>query len=121
IPHPGFVESGRVMFQGQDVLRMGSSELRSLRGHQISMIFQDPIAGLNPVLPVGEQVEEIITAHRSLSKQEARRMAVELLGSMGLADPERMAKRFPFQLSGGMAQRVMIAIAMALKPAVLIA
>jgi peptide/nickel transport system ATP-binding protein/oligopeptide transport system ATP-binding protein len=85
------------------------------------MIFQDPIAGLNPVLPVGEQVEEIITAHRSMPKNEARDMAVDLLASMGLADPERTAKRYPFQLSGGMAQRVMIAIAMALKPAVLIA
>src|ERR1041385_7603571 len=62
IPHPGFAETGRVTLQGQDVLQMGSSELRAQRGHHISMIFQDPIAGLNPVLPVGEQVEEIITA-----------------------------------------------------------
>jgi len=121
VPHPGYVESGRILFGGRDILRMPKDELRDLRGRQISMIFQDPIAGLNPILTVGDQVGEIITAHSKASRNEARRQAVDLLGSMGLAEPERIAGRYPFQLSGGMAQRVMIAIAMALRPTVLIA
>jgi oligopeptide/dipeptide ABC transporter ATP-binding protein len=121
IPHPGFIESGEILFRGRNVLKMEGEELRDLRGRDVSMIFQDPVAGLNPVLSVGDQVQEIITAHSGADKREARRMAVELLGSMGLADPERVAARYPFQLSGGMAQRVMIATAMALQPAILIA
>jgi peptide/nickel transport system ATP-binding protein len=121
VPHPGYIESGKVLFQGQDVLEMSANELRDLRGNNISMIFQDPVAGLNPILSVGDQVIEIITAHKGINKYDAKRMALDLLASMGLADPERIAGRYPFQLSGGMAQRVMIAIAMALKPAILIA
>jgi peptide/nickel transport system ATP-binding protein/oligopeptide transport system ATP-binding protein len=85
------------------------------------MIFQDAQANLNPILPVGEQVEEIITAHTGASRAEARRQGIDLLTSMGLADAPRIMNRYAFQLSGGMAQRVMIAIAMALKPAVVIA
>jgi oligopeptide/dipeptide ABC transporter ATP-binding protein len=121
VPHPGFIESGEVLFNGRNVLEMSDPELRDLRGRDISMIFQDPVAGLNPVLSVGDQVQEIITAHRGADRREARRIAVELLNHMGLADPERVASRYPFQLSGGMAQRVMIATAMALEPAILIA
>jgi oligopeptide/dipeptide ABC transporter ATP-binding protein len=121
IPHPGSIESGSVLFRGRNVLEMEGNELRDLRGRDVAMIFQDPVAGLNPVLSVGDQVQEIITAHNGADKREARRIAVELLGSMGLADPERVAARYPFQLSGGMAQRVMIATAMALRPAILIA
>ncbi len=121
IPHPGSIESGEILFRGRNVLTMGQAELRDLRGRDVSMIFQDPVAGLNPVLAVGDQVQEIITAHTGANQRDARKMAVELLGNMGLADPERIASRFPFQLSGGMAQRVMIATAMALKPAILIA
>ncbi|HLF70853.1 MAG TPA: ABC transporter ATP-binding protein [Dehalococcoidia bacterium] len=121
IPHPGSIESGRILFRGKNILTMSSNELRELRGNQISMIFQDPVAGLNPILSVGDQVQEIITAHLGISRERARDMAVDLLTNMGLPDAERIISRFPFQLSGGMAQRVMIAIAMALKPAVLIA
>ncbi len=121
LPYPGVIESGRVLFEGQDILTMSAPELRDLRGRQISMIFQDPVAGLNPILSVGDQVDEIITAHSGATKSEARRLTLQLLASMGLAEPQRIAARFPFQLSGGMAQRVMIAIAMALKPAILIA
>jgi oligopeptide/dipeptide ABC transporter ATP-binding protein len=121
VPYPGKIESGEIIFEGRNILKMSKSDLRDLRGNHISMIFQDPIAGLNPILSVGDQVGEIITAHRGVSKNEARHQAIELLASMGLAEPERVAQRYPFQLSGGMAQRVMIAIAMALKPAVLIA
>jgi len=121
IPHPGSIDSGRIMFRGRNVLDMSGTELRDLRGRDISMIFQDPVAGLNPVLSVGDQVQEIITAHSGIDRRAARRRATELLADMGLADPERLAGRYPFQLSGGMAQRVMIATAMALKPAILIA
>jgi len=121
VPHPGYIESGSILFKGRNVLEMSNSELRDLRGRDMSIIFQDPVAGLNPILSVGDQVEEIITAHKGVSRREARAAAIELLASMGLADAERIVSRFPFQLSGGMAQRVMIATAMALRPAVLIA
>jgi oligopeptide/dipeptide ABC transporter ATP-binding protein len=121
IPHPGEIESGRILFNGTDILKMSGEELRHLRGRDISMIFQSPVEGLNPLLSVGDQVQEIITAHTGLNKYDAQRQALELLASMGLPDPKRIAGRYPFQLSGGMAQRVMIAIAMALKPAILIA
>lgn len=121
IPHPGSIESGRILFEGRDIRKMSGDELRNLRGRDISMIFQSPLEGLNPLLTVGDQVQEIITAHTGLNKYDAHRQALDLLASMGLPDPRRMAARYPFQLSGGMAQRVMIAIAMALKPKVLIA
>ncbi len=121
VPHPGFIDSGSILFEGRNILDMPPSEIRTVRGREISMIFQDPVAGLNPVLTVGQQVEEIITTHTGYSKSEARAMALDLLHSMGLPDPQRVADRFPFQLSGGMAQRVMIAIATALKPSILIA
>jgi oligopeptide/dipeptide ABC transporter ATP-binding protein len=121
VPHPGYIDSGTVKFEGRNILEMSASDLRTIRGREISMIFQDPVAGLNPVLSVGQQIEEIITTHTAMSKGEARRMSLNLLASMGMADPGRIADRYPFQLSGGMAQRVMIAIATALKPKVLIA
>jgi oligopeptide/dipeptide ABC transporter ATP-binding protein len=121
IPHPGYIESGRILFRGRNVLEMSPAELRDVRGREISMIFQDPQAGLNPILTVGDQVEEIITAHTGYSRADAKKMTLELLASMGLPDPHRLVARYPFQLSGGMSQRVMIAIAMALRPAILIA
>jgi oligopeptide/dipeptide ABC transporter ATP-binding protein len=120
VPHPGYIETGRVMFEGQNILEMSGPELRDLRGRRISIIFQDPVAGLNPILSVGDQVVRS-SAHSDMNKYDARRMAMDLLRSMGLAEPERIAGRYPFQLSGGMAQRVMIAIAMALRPTILIA
>ena len=121
VPYPGVIESGRILFKGRNVLEMSGSELRDVRGREIAMVFQDAQANLNPVLTVGEQVEEIITAHTDVSKAEASQRAIELLEGMGLADAERLARRYAFQLSGGMAQRVMIAMAMALKPSILIA
>ncbi len=121
LPHAGRVVGGEVRFAGADLLSMGREELRRLRGREISMIFQDPVAGLNPVLPVGEQVEEIVTAHTQSSKREARRIVHDALHRVGLSEPEQLTGRYPYQLSGGMSQRVLIAIATVLNPTVIIA
>ncbi|OGO49441.1 MAG: methionine ABC transporter ATP-binding protein [Chloroflexi bacterium RBG_16_68_14] len=121
LPYPGRVVGGEVRFEGNDLLSLRGDELRRLRGREISMIFQDPVSGLNPVLSVGEQVEEIIAAHTRVSKQEARRVVEDALQRVGLAHPERLVKQYPYQLSGGMSQRVFIAIATVLNPKVVIA
>ncbi len=121
LPDPGQVVGGEVHFDGQELLSLRGEALRRLRGRAISMIFQDPGAGLNPVLSVGEQVQEIITAHSHVSRGEARRMVYEALERVGLSDPEHLTKRYPYELSGGMSQRVAIAIATVLSPEVIIA
>jgi oligopeptide/dipeptide ABC transporter ATP-binding protein len=121
LPHAGKVTGGEVRFDGRNLLSMREEELRRIRGRAISMIFQDPASGLNPVLSVGQQVEEIITAHTSPGRREAQRMVLDALERVGLADPERLAKQYPHQLSGGMSQRVLIAIATVLNPGVVIA
>ncbi|MDP3768638.1 MAG: ABC transporter ATP-binding protein, partial [Dehalococcoidia bacterium] len=121
LPDQGEVAGGEVRFAGRNLLALGRDELRRVRGRQISMIFEDPASGLNPVLSVGDQVEEMITAHSDVSKKEARRLVFESLRRVGLAQPEELVKRHPFQLSGGMSQRVMIALATALNPQVVIA
>lgn len=121
IPYPGRITAGSIHLDGKDLLTLEPEELRQVRGRDIAMVFQDPATGLNPVLSVGAQVEEIITAHLSVSKREARDHSLEVLRQIGLPEPEEVAKSYPFHLSGGMAQRVMIAIATALNPKVLIA
>ena len=120
LPHPGRVVTGRILYDGEDILPLTGEEMRRIRGREIAMVFQDPSTGLNPVLAVGQQVEEAITTHMDLSRREAKKRSLDVLAQMGLPDPEDVAKRYPFQLSGGMAQRVMIAIATALGPRVLI-
>ncbi len=120
LPHPGEIVSGQVRLEGRDVLSLSERDQRSLRGSQISMIFQDPVSGLNPVLTVGQQIEEALRAH-NVGKLEARRRAIDMLRTVGIAGPERVASQYPFELSGGMCQRVMIGIATALEPKVLIA
>lgn len=121
LPEPGSVARGEVRFDGRNLLSMRDRDLRRLRGREISMIFQDPVSGLNPVLTVGEQVGEIIVAHTSATKQEAARAVNDALERVGLVDPERLARQYPYSLSGGMCQRVVIAIATVLNPKVLIA
>jgi oligopeptide/dipeptide ABC transporter ATP-binding protein len=117
---PGRVTQGEIVFEGKDLARISNQEMAAIRGAQIGMIFQDPGASLNPVLTVGYQLRETLRKHRQLSPAEAQVAAREALVTVGIADPERVLRAFPFQLSGGMQQRVMIALAMASEPALLI-
>ncbi len=112
---------GEVHYAGKNLLAMDERDLRTLRGRRIAMIFQDPVAGLNPVLSVGSQVEEMLTSHLDIGKKDAKKRALDILYDVGLSDPARVAKSYPFQLSGGMCQRVMIGIATALDPEVIVA
>jgi peptide/nickel transport system ATP-binding protein len=113
--------SGRILFRGRDLLTAAEDELRALRGNDISMIFQDPLTALNPVFKVGHQVAEVIQAHEKIGKIPARRRAVDLLAEVGIPNARIRAEEFPHQYSGGMRQRAMIAMALALNPALLLA
>ena len=122
LPKPaGRIEGGRVVFDGQDLSTLQESEIRGIRGRDIAMIFQDPMTSLNPVLTIREQMVETIQAHRKMSKDDAKARAVELLAMVGIPRPADRLNDFPHQFSGGMRQRVMIAMALALEPKLLIA
>ena len=117
---PGKVTGGRVLFEGRDLLQLPESEMRSVRGGRISLIFQEPMTALNPTMRVGDQIGEALTSH-AVEKDEARRRVVELLEAVRIPDAARRARDYPHQLSGGMRQRVMIAIALACRPPLVIA
>jgi oligopeptide/dipeptide ABC transporter ATP-binding protein len=117
---PSRVDAGRIMFEGRDLLRLGAA-MRDVRGDRIGMIFQEPMTSLNPTFTVGFQIAEVLRIHRGLSKANARKAAVELLGMVGIGAPERRIAQYPHELSGGLRQRVMIAMAISCRPALLIA
>ncbi|MDB5370526.1 MAG: transporter ATP-binding protein [Roseomonas sp.] len=121
IPEPPGKIAGSIRFQGKDLLTLSEPEMRSIRGNEISMIFQEPMTSLNPVLSIGKQIGETLRLHQGLSAREAEAKAVEMLTLVGIPEPARRVKEYPHQLSGGMRQRVMIAIALACNPKLLIA
>ncbi len=118
---PGKIESGQVMFEGRDLLKISNEEMRRIRGKDIAMIFQDPMTSLNPVLTIGTQITEALRLHMGMNKNQARKRAAELLDLVGIIDAARRLDDYPHQFSGGMRQRVMIAMALSCNPKLLIA
>ena len=118
---PGRIEGGKILFHGKDLLELDDEELAEIRGSKISMIFQEPSTALNPVMTVGKQVSEPLRVHKHMNKKEATEKAVEALRMVNIPNPEERVKQYPFEFSGGMQQRVMIAMAMTCEPELLIA
>jgi oligopeptide/dipeptide ABC transporter ATP-binding protein len=118
---PGRIVGGRILFKGTDLLTLGDDELRKIRGRAISIIFQDPMTSLNPVMRIGRQITEALTFHQGLSRRQARARATELLATVGIPEPARRLDDYPHQFSGGMRQRVMIALALSCSPELIIA
>ena len=118
---PGEIKSGVIEFNGENLLEYSDDKMRKIRGNRISMIFQEPMTSLNPVFSVGHQISEVLMLHRGMGKKQALKESAKLLDMVGMSDPEERVTEYPFQLSGGLRQRAMIAMAMACEPAILIA
>lgn len=121
LPNNGRIVSGSIKLNGEELTTMSDKELNALRGKQMGMIFQEPMTALNPLLTIGRQMTESLMLHRGMSKKEAKETAVRYLEKVGIANPEERLKQYPFQLSGGLRQRIMIAMVMSVKPSLLIA
>lgn len=122
VPKPfGRIESGQILFEGENLLKKSRAEMQDIRGNRISMIFQEPMTSLNPVYTIGFQIMEAIRLHQKLEKKEAHQAAIKILKLVGISSPEQRIREYPFQLSGGMRQRAMIAMALSCNPSLLIA
>ncbi|MBS1810617.1 MAG: ABC transporter ATP-binding protein [Acidobacteria bacterium] len=121
VASPGYIAGGEILFEGRDLLKLSNEAMRKIRGDDVAMIFQDPMTSLNPVYTVGEQIAEAIRLHRGVSKKEAWNQAIEGMRDVAIPSPESRAKSYPHEMSGGMRQRVMIAMALACDPKLLIA
>ena len=122
IPNPpGRIKNGEIVFEGRDLTKLTEKEMRQVRGKDIAMIFQDPMTSLNPTMTIGNQIMEGLIKHQGMSKADARKVALELIDLVGIPNPEARLKQYPHQFSGGMRQRVVIAMALACNPKLLIA